>query len=229
MSLSSLSRLAYHWSVISSPRVALCAALVMVFGGGCRLVAEYDWASPPDVALDGAVGRGDGAFLDARSGNDARGDALDGAADQGSVVRSDGGVVSSDGANPMDGSAIDSVTADMSVTVDVSPDLPQGSWIQIKIWDYRDCNKLCGAVGRQSVPGPEAATCASGQVLPASAIAAGLVFHHGCWPDGSCTIATPAAQVNGATVFYNLYCYFPNQVKDADLVDRTIGCFCSAP
>ncbi len=103
------------------------------------------------------------------------------------------------------------------------------SIFQIKIWDYRDCNKLCGAQGRQSVPGPEGAFCASGEARPASAIAAGLVFQYGCWPTGTCAIATPAVTLNGAKVFHNFYCYFPGEKQDAENTDRTIGCFCSSP
>lgn len=98
------------------------------------------------------------------------------------------------------------------------PDLvPPGTWYQAS---SQVCPTFCATLGRANVGSPEGARCMSGEVRPASGVAAGIAFVYGCWP--SCAaIAGPIASVSVGG-----YCYYPGQKQDGDGTDKTVGCFC---
>ncbi len=121
-----------------------------------------------------------------------------------------------------------------------SPLLATGKWYQAV---GQNCPTFCTGLGLQNVQSPDSwnrnisgtnypftgSSCTSGEIIPPSAVAsrvAGtLTYSHGCWPNCDIGSANYAAQSVGTL------CYGTNwgggpQVRDADLTDITIGCYC---
>lgn len=105
--------------------------------------------------------------------------------------------------------------------VDASTDAPKGQWYQ-SMPPGAPCLILCGLGGKVTAKSPEGAFCASGEVRPASAIAAGIAFMAGC-PGNDCS-AHPGPQVPALSIEH--FCYLPDQKQDKDGTDVTVGCFC---
>jgi len=82
-----------------------------------------------------------------------------------------------------------------------------------------DCYQVCERAGLRLDESPEGAQCASGEVRPNSALAAGVRFPYGTWGDGSLS-------VYGATA-YGEFCYAPGSRRDNDRTDLTVACYCS--
>lgn len=84
------------------------------------------------------------------------------------------------------------------------------------------CVTVCSQQQLVSKPSPEGAYCASGEVIPASA--RGIIsFSNGCSPNRQCAAQGP---VNGAS-HQGRFCYGPNQSKNNQRTDVTMGCYCS--
>ncbi|NBV50841.1 hypothetical protein EBR78_06445, partial [bacterium] len=83
------------------------------------------------------------------------------------------------------------------------------------------CKKVCGNRSLTSVPSPEGARCASGEVIPRSSHPR-VAFRHGCKPNRRCL---PQGIVRGAINNYQ-YCYGPGQRRNNELTDVTMGCYC---
>lgn len=136
------------------------------------------------------------------------------------VAREDRGVIFPDqGWLLPDGSGDDAPISDAAPeggVVDQQVDGLAGQWIQA---DTVFCPTACSLISAVNVASSDGAYCASGEVRPVSAIAAGIKFTFGC--TGGCVAgAPPGAQSSGP------YCYLPGQKHDADKTDRTVGCFC---
>lgn len=105
----------------------------------------------------------------------------------------------------------------------VPPDLVvPGRWYQA---DSAHCPDFCAKYAMTNVPGPDGASCESGETRSASAIAAGIRFTYGCWSDCSAQPAHAATTVVRPGLGGG-YCYAPGQNHDWDDTDRTVGCFC---
>lgn len=105
------------------------------------------------------------------------------------------------------------------------PDLDYpGRWYQA---DKAHCSDFCSKMKLTSGPGPDGASCASGESRPASAIQAGIKFTFGCWQDCSpqpphtATTTIPWWSWTGEG-----YCYTAGQTQDWGTTDLTVGCFC---
>lgn len=141
------------------------------------------------------------------------------------VVRADRGVIFPDqGWLLPDGNSGDAPIGDAAIgdapieggVGDQQADSLGGQWIQA---DTIFCPTACSLISAVNVASSDGAYCASGEVRPASAIAAGIKFTFGC--TGGCVAgAPPGAQSVGSR------CYLPGQKRDADKTDLTVGCFC---
>ena len=115
---------------------------------------------------------------------------------------------------------VDSADYAVSVLLETEhcDDDQHGSWYPAKM---KECSKFCDKKGMDNVPSPDGAYCASGENKPASALAAGIDFLFGCWPNCSAGLRGPAPKSKGP------FCYAQGQKKDNDKTDRTVACFCS--
>ncbi|MCB0403580.1 MAG: hypothetical protein KDD51_02270 [Bdellovibrionales bacterium] len=110
--------------------------------------------------------------------------------------------------------ASNGVQGNCAKSVTVAP--PPGQWYSLS--SPRNCSSYCSSIGKQNVESPEGHKCASGELIPQSAV--GLVsFRWGCWPNCS-----PHGAPNGQSKYG--YCYGTNQKRDWDATDITVGCFC---
>jgi hypothetical protein len=103
-----------------------------------------------------------------------------------------------------------------------------GGWFQA---DRAPCNDVCRFYELQNGRSPDGNYCASGEQRKPSALGR-FSFLYGCW--GPCGNPTP--EINAASVGEN--CYHPTQPprsdgyvqpeqrRDNDPTDRTVGCFC---
>lgn len=90
------------------------------------------------------------------------------------------------------------------------------------VWTTTDrsyCPTVCRNLGKTNIRSPEGAYCTSGENVLASAVP-WIVYKYGCWPN--CTPTT----VNNAESNNN-DCYEPDQKRDNDRTDITVGCFCN--
>lgn len=132
-------------------------------------------------------------------------------------ARLDGQPPAGDG--PRDGLPPDTAPPDTAPPPDLTPtpDQPVGQWYQA---NAKSCPTFCSGLGKTNTTSPDGARCVSGEMRPASAVAAGITFTYGCW--SSCAPMTGA--VNSSSV--GSYCYVPGQKQDGDGTDLTVGCFC---
>jgi hypothetical protein len=93
-----------------------------------------------------------------------------------------------------------------------------GAWVQA---DEDYCPDLCGWMGKVNVPSPEGSLCMSGEVRPASGVAAKILFLYGCSPPDCHGMPSPLNSFSDMG-----YCYLPGQPIDDNLTDLTVGCFC---
>jgi len=84
------------------------------------------------------------------------------------------------------------------------------------------CSQLCRSFKMVSVPGPEGASCTSGEVIPPSAKRGAIPYSLGCWPLRDCR---PQGIISGAKSF-GKFCYGPGQKQDRGRSDTTMGCYC---
>ena len=83
------------------------------------------------------------------------------------------------------------------------------------------CPTFCAGLGGANVPSPDGFACTSGEERPWSAINAGVDYSPtGCWHDCRLPEGSPGAQSERQR------CYHPNQKRDNDVTDLTVGCFC---
>jgi len=95
-------------------------------------------------------------------------------------------------------------------------------WVSVaKTATNKECVSFCAGIGLTNIPSPspEKARCASGEQRPPSAIGT-VTFSYGCWPN-----CNPGNSPDTASVGNR--CYSPGQVRDNDVTDTTVGCFCS--
>jgi hypothetical protein len=113
-----------------------------------------------------------------------------------------------------------SVWPDHSLVADrgPKPDQSVGAWFQV---DGNYCPDFCSDMGLTNVPSPEGARCMSGEVIPASGVAAKISFLYGCYPP-SCPI-TPAPIHSYSDMYW---CYEPYDYRDDYDTNVTVGCFC---
>jgi len=133
-------------------------------------------------------------------------------------ARLDGQTPAGDG--PRDGLAPDTAPPpDTAPSPDLkpTPDLPVGQWYQA---NAKNCPTFCAGLGKTNTTSPEGARCISGEMRPASAVAAGIKFTYGCWSSCAPMTGTVNSSSDGN------YCYTPNQKRDGDGTDLTVGCFC---
>ncbi|MEZ4751055.1 MAG: hypothetical protein R3B54_10665 [Bdellovibrionota bacterium] len=111
--------------------------------------------------------------------------------------------------------AANGVQGNCSKVVTVAP--PPGSWHSLS--PPQDCAAYCSGIGKQNIDSPEGHRCASGELIPQSAV--GVVnFRYGCWPNCS-----PHGAPAGRS-YSNRYCYGTGQKRDNDRTDKIVGCFC---
>jgi hypothetical protein len=123
-----------------------------------------------------------------------------------------------DAKKPPDAKQPDTRPPDLRKPDTREPDLvPPGKWYQAS---SQVCPTFCATLGRANVGSSEGARCMSGEVRPASGVAAGIAFVYGCWP--ACTAMAGTI----ASVSVGGYCYYPGQKQDGDGTDKTVGCFC---
>ncbi|MCB0418920.1 MAG: hypothetical protein KDD39_14835 [Bdellovibrionales bacterium] len=114
--------------------------------------------------------------------------------------------------------AANGVQGNCSKRVSVLP--PPGQWYSLS--SPQDCAVYCAGQGKQNVPSPEGHKCASGELIPQSAI--GVVnFRYGCWRDCNPHGAPDGQSYKKRSVWY---CYGTGQKRDSDRTDRIVGCFC---
>ncbi len=211
--LAALSLLALAGCPGSNSGVGSCAGVSCAPGRTC--------VAGSCVALEGEAGLGFGdARVDAPYGPSEAGAGLEGA-------RPEAGSAA-DLARPADQRAPDTRRPDTRAPDTRVPDtrapdtrkpdlVPPGKWYQAS---SQVCPTFCAGLGRANVASPEGARCMSGEVRPASGVAAGIAFVYGCWP--SCAAMGGAI----ASVSVGTYCYYPGQKQDGDGSDLTVGCFC---
>lgn len=85
--------------------------------------------------------------------------------------------------------------------------------------DRSNCSTICRNAGKANVRSPEGAYCTSGENVLASAVP-WVVYKYGCWPNCTPTTVNNAESVNND-------CYKPDQRRDSDRTDMTVGCFCN--
>ncbi|MFM8270471.1 MAG: S8 family serine peptidase [Pseudomonadota bacterium] len=83
------------------------------------------------------------------------------------------------------------------------------------------CSAVCKQEGLESKASPEGAMCASGKIIPASAVGT-IAFTYGCFPNTSCVAQGP---VSGA-VSSGKYCYSTSDIRKYQASDITMGCYC---
>lgn len=106
------------------------------------------------------------------------------------------------------------VMVDAAPPIDAAP--KPGTWLQA---NGQDCGPFCSSRGQTNIASPEGAKCTSGENIPASALAAGIMYDK-CFP--SCN-----AHLSGQNpMSYGKNCYASGQNKDGDSSDVTRGCFC---
>lgn len=82
----------------------------------------------------------------------------------------------------------------------------------------QSCQAVCSAQRLTSSRSPEGAECVSGENKAPSAEGT-ISYVHGCWPNCN-------PYLFGQTTSYGAFCYAPNQKRDNDRTDITVGCFC---
>jgi hypothetical protein len=103
---------------------------------------------------------------------------------------------------------------------DSGSDAPTGQWYP-SFPPGAPCLMLCAFGGKVMAPSPEGAHCASGELRPASAVAAGIAFLTGC-PNSDCS------PQQGPLITHSVeqFCFKPGQKQDKNSTDLTMGCFC---
>lgn len=102
-----------------------------------------------------------------------------------------------------------------------------GDWYQTSKSDFgnqKDCNNFCGTFGKANVNSPDGSRCASGELIPPSALGK-INFSKGCG-DYSCNTAHGAPNGRSEGFAANAYCWGTGQKTNKNNSDDVMGCFC---
>lgn len=102
-----------------------------------------------------------------------------------------------------------------------------GDWYQTSKSDFgnqRDCTNFCGGFGKANVNSPDGSRCASGELIPPSALGK-INFSKGCG-SYSCSAAhgAPNGRSDGGPL--NAFCWGSGQKTNKNNSDEVMGCFC---
>lgn len=103
-----------------------------------------------------------------------------------------------------------------------------GDWYQVDRKDFagqEDCTNFCGRLGRLNIDSPDGSRCASGELLPPSALNK-ISFTKGCGKDYSCSVPHGANHGISDGKAGIAYCWGDGQKQNKNGSDEVQGCFC---